>query len=169
MIKELFGLSVLDKHSPLLITSAIACHCIYLLSDQISTRSVVSYAALNRLQKVNWGMHIVSMIHCLVIMVACIPVLLDEGLRNDPINGYSAYAGNVHAIACGYFLWDACVSLRYVRDFGVGFFIHGIACFSVYLMSFVRVLGMRFLFHSRDRFSCRMAPCFYSLSSVLRF
>ena len=36
-----------------------------------------------------------------------------------------------------YFLWDSLVSLYYVRDFGVGFVVHGASCFGVFLFAYV--------------------------------
>jgi hypothetical protein len=43
----------------------------------------------------------------------------------------------VGALACGYFVWDSYVSLKYMHLFGVGFALHGIASLAVFIFGFV--------------------------------
>ncbi|KAG5460367.1 MAG: TLC domain-containing protein, partial [Olpidium bornovanus] len=45
---------------------------------------------------------------------------------------------NVYSVATGYFLWDAIVTLCRIKENGVGFFLHGAACFFVFIFAFVR-------------------------------
>ncbi|CAB4425192.1 unnamed protein product [Rhizophagus irregularis] len=88
------------------------------------------------LKKLNWDIHFVSMVHCLLIVLLSIPIFWDEELIKDKVFGYDNYAGNVYSIACGYFLWDALVSLYHVREFGIGFVLHGTCCFGVFLFAY---------------------------------
>jgi len=48
--------------------------------------------------------------------------------------GWDKHVGHVHAIACGYFLWDTLDSI--VNFIDPGFVAHGIACFAIYTMSY---------------------------------
>jgi len=63
-------------------------------------------------------------------------VLTDSELMKDKVFGYDKNAGNVYAIACGYFLWDACTSIKNVNEFGLSFVFHGLSSFAVFIFSF---------------------------------
>ncbi|CAG8779002.1 13054_t:CDS:2, partial [Racocetra persica] len=95
-----------------------------------------TYNSLPRIKRLSWDLHWVSMAHCLTVIFLSFPLLYQEELQKDKIFGYNAYAGNVYSIACGYFLWDALISLYYVKEFGFGFALHGICCFGVFIFAF---------------------------------
>lgn len=73
----------------------------------------------------------------------------DTSNRKDTVYGFSAFAGDVYATACGYFLWDAIISTYFVKWFGFGFVFHGIASLQIFLFSyapFLQSFGPAFLF-----------------------
>ena len=83
-----------------------------------------------------WGAHVVSLVHALIIVPLSVPILLDQTLSSDPFWGYSFYAGQVYSIAVGYFIWDTIYSIANIKVSGVGMVIHGISCLILYLGSF---------------------------------
>ncbi|RKO84249.1 TRAM/LAG1/CLN8 homology domain-containing protein, partial [Blyttiomyces helicus] len=91
---------------------------------------------LSKIKKIDWAIHWVSMLHAVGITVAASFILNDPEMSADRIFAYNPYAGNVYAVACGYFLWDSIICLSYIRHFGPGFAVHGVACFIVFIFSF---------------------------------
>jgi len=81
------------------------------------------------------------MVHSLVIIFGSATVLTDNELMKDKVFGYDRNAGNVYAIACGYFLWDACTSIKHVNEFGLSFVFHGLTSFAVFIFSFRPILN----------------------------
>lgn len=77
------------------------------------------------------------MVQSLVICWCTFFALGDPQLLSDRVFGYSPFGADVSAMACGYFLWDSYVSLKYMRLFGVGFALHGLASLAVFLFGFV--------------------------------
>jgi TLC domain len=96
-----------------------------------------SYNALRTRAKINWDIHVVSMIQCVLICFLAIFALEDPQLKEDRVFGYSAFGADVSALACGYFVWDTYVSFKYIKLFGVGFALHGLASLAVFLFGFV--------------------------------
>ncbi|KAK9366345.1 TLC domain-containing protein [Lipomyces kononenkoae] len=97
---------------------------------------VSSYKTLNERTRLNFDIHIVSQVQCLLILALAFPAFFDEDLQDDHIFAYSPYAGLVYAFAVGYFAWDSYISIRYIKWFGPGFAFHGVASLSVFLLSF---------------------------------
>jgi hypothetical protein len=77
------------------------------------------------------------MVQSLLICWCAFLALGDPQLKNDRVFGYSPFGADVAAMACGYFLWDSYVSLKYVHAFGIGFALHGLASLAVFLFGFV--------------------------------
>ncbi|CAG8563599.1 12275_t:CDS:2, partial [Acaulospora morrowiae] len=105
---------------------------------------------LQGLKRLNWDIHLVSMLHCLTVVILSIPLFFEEELVKDKVFGYNYYAGNVYSVACGYFLWDALISLYHVKEFGVGFVLHGACCFGVFIFAyrpFLNYYGAVFLMY----------------------
>ncbi|KAI9202816.1 TLC domain-containing protein [Polychytrium aggregatum] len=135
------GLPRLAYHFTTLLTSAICCHAIFLVSFPISRTFFASYRALRGYSVINWPIHCVSMAFSTTILMLAAPMLLDQELRHDRVFGNNSYSGTVLAIACGYFLWDSLIVLSYVHEAGVGFVIHGFSCLLTYVTSFRPVLN----------------------------
>ncbi|KAK9449104.1 TLC domain-containing protein [Limtongia smithiae] len=95
-----------------------------------------AYRALSRRTRLNFDIHIVSQVQCILILALAFPVFWDLDVQDDHLFSYSPYAGLVYAFAIGYFAWDSYISIKYIKWFGVGFAVHGIASFCVFLLSF---------------------------------
>ncbi|KAH6583788.1 hypothetical protein BASA61_007847 [Batrachochytrium salamandrivorans] len=129
------GLQKLDTHLWHILLSATTIQIIFLASCWLSS-PISHYARLAPTKKASWGMHVVSMIFSLAICTLAVPVFYTPELAADKLFGYSYYSGIVYSIACGYFLWDICVSVYYIEECGIGFVAHAVACFSVFILSF---------------------------------
>lgn len=77
------------------------------------------------------------MVQSLLICWFAFLALGDPLLKDNHVFGYSPFAADVGALACGYFVWDSYVSLKYMHLFGVGFALHGIASLAVFIFGFV--------------------------------
>ena len=86
-----------------------------------------------------------SMIQSLLICWLALLALGDPALYNDRVFGYSSFGADVAALACGYFLWDTYVSVKYAKFFGMGFALHGLASLFVFLFGFVLFLCLGLL------------------------
>jgi hypothetical protein len=94
-----------------------------------------------------------AMIHALMILPLAVSVMNKPSLQADPVFGYDHGVGNVLALSCGYvdpvssdaannsscstisyFIWDTVDSIRHST---IGFVVHGLSCFAVYMFSFV--------------------------------
>ena len=126
----------LEHHWPVLLISAafwtVSCSAVHGAAGIFSK----SYRTMTSFQQFDWNVHIISFIHAIVISLLAIPILQDPVLESNRIFGYSHYAGTVYAITCGYFLWDTVICLYKVKENGIGFVMHGILCFLVYILSF---------------------------------
>nr|CAG8472994.1 2534_t:CDS:2 [Entrophospora candida] len=131
------SLPKLVNHWHVLLLSTLACSITLAISRILSSFFFPKiYNSLQGVKRVNWDIHFVSMVHCCLVVYLSVPLLFDKELEKDKVFGYNIYAGNVYAFSCGYFLWDALISLYYVKDFGIGFVLHGACCFGVYLFAF---------------------------------
>lgn len=121
-----------------------------------------NYTALNRKQRLNFDIHIIAMIQCLISIVACVPLLLqsqgpdnsyamgqDFGSTNaSKLFGYNYNFSFVGAITTGYFIWDLLVCLQHFDLFGFSFLLHAFAAlfvFSITLIPFFQYWIPRFL------------------------
>jgi hypothetical protein len=133
---ELLGFKSLAPHLHVIIGAALFYQCIFLISPLLCS-PFQSYTTLRTRSKINWDIHLVSMVQCILICWLAYLALGDPKLKEDRVFGYSPFGADVSALACGYFVWDTYVSVRYVRLFGVGFALHGIASLAVFLFGFV--------------------------------
>ncbi|KAJ8523149.1 hypothetical protein ONZ45_g356 [Pleurotus djamor] len=107
----------------------------------------VAYGTSNRRGKNNWSIHVVSQVHALLIIPWAWRCLWLSELESDKISGWHRDVGILHAIACGYFVWDTLDAV--VNFVDIGFVIHGFACSLIYLLAykpFVAYYGVRCLF-----------------------
>ncbi|KAG0280389.1 hypothetical protein BGZ95_010302 [Linnemannia exigua] len=140
MVSSIFdtlGVATLEHHWTTLLSSAFVCGIIVQLSQVLCPILFpATYPKLQGSKKLNWDVHVVSTVHAIVIVTLAAPLLWNENLTQNKIFGYEYYAGQVYAVCCGYFLWDTIHSIRHVKDFGIGFVLHGICSFSVFIFSF---------------------------------
>lgn len=103
-----------------------------------------AYTGLNAKTKLNFDIHVVSMVQCIILIVVLIPSWGNEHFQNrasDPygsIFGYNEYLGFVVAITIGYFIWDLIVCLMYIRLFGAGFLLHAFAALYVFGVALIK-------------------------------
>jgi hypothetical protein len=96
------SLPKLTYHWHMLLLSTFTCNVTVVFSRLISSYLFPkTYNNLQGLKKLNWDIHFVSMVHCLLIVLLSIPIFWDEELIKDKVFGYDNYAGNVYSIACG--------------------------------------------------------------------
>lgn len=132
---NLLGYKYLAKHSSEVILAAIFYQTVFILSGFISPYFVSSYRTLPAKTRVNFDIHVASHVQAVLILVACIPLFGDPILAKDHFTAYTPYSGFVCAIALGYFLWDVFICIKYYSMFGMGFLVHGLAAFFVFVQS----------------------------------
>ncbi|KAF8163559.1 TLC domain-containing protein [Crassisporium funariophilum] len=115
----------------------------------------VAFAGKNRAARNNWSIHVVSQVHVVIIVPYALWVILNEKPDRgaERAFGWDENVGYVHAIACGYFLWDTLDAI--INFIDPGFVAHGIACFAIYTMSykpFVAYYGLRCLLWETSTF-----------------
>ena len=133
---ETLGFKALPEHIHVILGAALFYQLIFVLSPLFSSL-FPSYTSLRRRSKINWDIHVVSMVQSLLICWLAYLALGDPLLKDNRVFGYSPFAADVSALACGYFVWDSYVSLKYMHLFGVGFALHGIASLAVFTYGFV--------------------------------
>jgi len=132
---DALGFKALPPHLHVILAGALFYQLIFLLSPLLCA-PIKSYTTLRRRSKINWDIHVVSMVQSLIIVWLAYLALGDPLLKENRAFGYSPFGADVAALACGYFVWDSYVSLKYVRMFGWGFALHGLASFYVFLFGF---------------------------------
>jgi TLC domain len=135
-ICEYFGFKALALHLHVILGAAILYQIIFLLSPLISS-PLKSYTNLKTRSKINWDLHLVSMVQSLLICWLAYLALGDPKLKEDRVFGYAPFGADVSALACGYFVWDSYVSVKYAKFFGIGFALHGLASLAVFIFGFV--------------------------------
>lgn len=128
------GYKALPLHLHEILFAAVFYEVLYRVSSVLSPRLCQSYRALTRRTQINFDIHIVSMIQALLILALSYPLFGDEVLAQSP-NAYTPYSGFVCAMALGYFVWDSYVCLRYIKLFGPGFLVHGLAAGFVFMQA----------------------------------
>lgn len=100
-----------------------------------------AYRDMNKKTKLNFDIHVVSTVQCIISVILLIPSWNNVDFQNraqDPygsIFGYTPYGGFVTAVTVGYFIWDFIICLFYLRLFGVGFLIHAFAALYVFVVA----------------------------------
>jgi hypothetical protein len=130
-----YGYRALPFHFHEVLLSLASYNLIFLLSQLILPRVWKTYTAMSPRTQLNFCIHVVSMVQCIVIMVLSYPLFDDQTLSKDRVGGYTPYCGFVCAMALGYFIWDSYICLRHIRLFGPGFVLHGLGSFFVFLQS----------------------------------
>lgn len=102
------------------------------------------YKNLNRRTRINWDVHVVSMVQSLLINTLALWVMFTDGERKamggsvvERVYGYTGASGLIQGLACGYFLWDLVVSTRYIKIFGLGIWAHAVTALCVFGFGFV--------------------------------
>jgi TLC domain len=133
---ERLGFEALAEHLHVVLGAALFYQGIFSISPYFSS-FFKSYTDLRKRAKINWDIHVVSMIQSIAICYLAYLALGDPKLKADRVHGYSPFGADVSALACGYFIWDSYVSVKYASLFGIGFALHGLASLSVFAFGFV--------------------------------
>lgn len=136
LLSDYLGYKVFPTHIEEIILATLFYHVIFVLSSKWSPILCPEYKTLPWRTQLNFDIHVVSMVQCILILGLSFPMFNDPALT-DHIYGYTPYGGFVSSMAVGYFVWDSIVCLWYVKYFGIGFAVHGIAA------GFVFFQGMR--------------------------
>jgi hypothetical protein len=101
-----------------------------------------SYKFLKPRTRVNWDIHVVSLVQSVVINAAALWVMYVDKERSQMSTGervfaYTGACGLIQALAVGYFVYDLIVSVVYVRMFGIGMLFHAISALWVFSLGFV--------------------------------
>ena len=101
------------------------------------------YAKLNRRTKLNWDVHVVSMVQsCLISTLALWVIFTDEERKDmtalERVYGYTGACGMIQGLATGYFVWDLIICSRYFKVFGLGLWAHALSALVVFSFGFVR-------------------------------
>ena len=151
---DAISLPVLSLHIHEVLLSAVGYHvvCFY-ISPRLS-RAVFPriYPQLDRRTKLNWDVHVVSMVQSIMINILGFWVMLYDDERNsmdwrERVWGYDGALGMVAALGVGYFLWDFWMCLTYVKLFGPGLLSHAASALAVYLFGFVSPSHLAALFY----------------------
>lgn len=130
------GYKTLADHIHEVFFSYLFYDTIYRLSGIISPLISKGYRSLSHRTQINFDIHVPSLVNCLFLLAISYPLFGDPVLALDKVSAYTPYSGFVAAMACGYFLWDSVICLRYIRLFGPAFAAHGVAALIVFSQGF---------------------------------
>ncbi|OTA51931.1 DUF887-domain-containing protein [Hypoxylon sp. EC38] len=140
---DYFGLPTLPLHIHEVVLMAIFYHFIgSVVSPILSSRLFpTQYSALSRSRKLNWDVHVVSLVQSTTINALALWVMfVDDERRNmdwqERIWGYTGGAAMIQALAAGYFLWDLVMTASHISIFGLGMLAHAISALLVYSFGF---------------------------------
>lgn len=100
------------------------------------------YPKFNARTRLNWDVHVVSLVQSVVICTLALYVMLNDAERwtmewEGRVFGYTAAGGMIQGLAAGYFLWDLAICAFNVSVFGWGLLAHAIAALAVFSLGFV--------------------------------
>ncbi|KAI0064435.1 DUF887-domain-containing protein [Artomyces pyxidatus] len=139
----------ISPHLSTLVLSVVAFTTLQQLATPLVARALLgsgAWSKLSRRARGGWRTRVVSMAHALLIVPLAFRCLGSPQLDRDRAFGWDDSAGTLYAVTSGYFLWDTVDSLLVYE--GVGFVVHGAACFLIYISAFRPFLayyGARFL------------------------
>jgi hypothetical protein len=114
----------------------------YVVSPWLSPRLFPQhYPNLNRRTKLNWDVHVVSLVQSTTINALALWVLFTDQERKsmsigERVYGYTGSCGMISGLAAGYFIYDLIVSTIYMRIFGIGMLFHAISALWVFSFGF---------------------------------
>ncbi|CUS15579.1 unnamed protein product [Tuber aestivum] len=141
------GLHTLPLHIHQVIFALVIYHLIFLISPTLSAFIFPkTYRNFDRRTKVNWDVHVVSLVQSILICTLAIWAAYhdperdawskDEASMMKRTFGYSPIQGAVQAYAEGYFVWDLLMSAWHLDIFGLGFLAHAASAVIVFSLGF---------------------------------
>lgn len=132
------GLTKLPPHLPTLSLSALGFLLVHQVLAPWGSRKWFpeAYQGKSARTRNSWCIRVVSQVHTAIIVPLSLWVLYNEspGRVENRAFGWSEETGFVHAIACGYFLWDTFDAIYNYTD--LGFLAHAISCLAIYTMTY---------------------------------
>lgn len=142
-LAELLSLPTLPLHAHEIVFAALAYQAIAsFVSPALSSRLFPrTYGALPYRTRVNWDVHVVSLVQSVLVNGLALWVIAmdDERRAMDwpaRVWGYTGASGLVQGLAAGYFLWDLSITVRHVDIFGWGMLVHAICALCVFACGF---------------------------------
>ncbi|KAL4911564.1 hypothetical protein BDW74DRAFT_10105 [Aspergillus multicolor] len=114
----------------------------YILSPWLSPKLFPRhYPSLNKRTKLNWDVHVVSLVQSTFINAVALWVLfVDEERKSmttgERVLGYTGSCALISSLAVGYFIYDLIVSTIYVNMFGIGMLFHAVSALWVFSFGF---------------------------------
>lgn len=101
------------------------------------------YNSLSRTKKLNWDVHVVSLVQSTGINALALWVMFTDEDRwsmdvQERVYGYTGGCALIQALATGYFLWDLVITVSNMHIFGLGMLAHAVSALAVYSCGFVR-------------------------------
>jgi len=152
-----FGLTTLPLHIHEVLLSFLFYSWINIYGAPWISRRILpeQYAKLSKNKKMNWDVHIVSLVQSVTVCTLALWVMYkDEERKNmtwdERIWGYTGAAGMIQGFATGYFIWDLVVTLQNLSLFGPGMLAHALSAlvvFSFGFRPFVNFYGCTFILY----------------------
>ncbi|KAJ5611649.1 hypothetical protein N7528_008754 [Penicillium herquei] len=100
-----------------------------------------SYPKLSARTKLNWDIHVVSLVQSVLINALALWIMFVDDERNsmsplERVFGYTGACGFIQALAVGYFIYDLIVSTFYIDMFGIGTLFHAVSALWVFSLGF---------------------------------
>ncbi|VVT49500.1 uncharacterized protein SAPINGB_P002300 [Magnusiomyces paraingens] len=134
-VADALGYTVFAKHASEMVLATAFYHGVFIASRYLSPYFLPSYRTLTPKTRVNFDIHVVSHVQSILIVALSYPLFGDKVLAENRVYSYTPYAGFITAMALGYFLWDIFICVKFIKVFGVGFLVHGVSAFFVFLQS----------------------------------
>lgn len=145
-ISNTLSFPTLPLHIHELIASFLFYQCVQTIVSPLLSAYLFPtiYPNLNRRTKINWDVHVVSLVQSCSINAAALWVMYVDEERKDMsalerVYGYTGGCGMIQGLAAGYFLWDLAVTSRNLSIFGVGMWAHAVCALCVFSFGFVRL------------------------------
>ncbi|OCK78095.1 DUF887-domain-containing protein [Lepidopterella palustris CBS 459.81] len=112
------------------------------IAPAVSTRLFPTiYPHFNSRTKLNWDVHVVSLVQSCLINTMALWVMWYDKERADmnwkeKVWGYTGASGLIQGFATGYFVWDLCITTVNVKIFGLGMLAHAVSALFVFSLGF---------------------------------
>jgi hypothetical protein len=143
-LADYLGLPTLPVHiHEVLITAAFYEFVRSVVSPVLSRRLFPrQYGVLTKTKKLNWDVHVVSLVQSTTINALALWVMYADQERKqmdwqERLWGYTGGSAMIQALAAGYFVWDLFITAANVNIFGLGMLAHAVSALLVYSFGFV--------------------------------
>ncbi|KAK6537745.1 hypothetical protein TWF694_011910 [Orbilia ellipsospora] len=142
-ICNLLGFDTLPSHFHEVLGAFLLYHVtnVYISPVASSFLFPQTYRSFNKRSRINWDIHVVSLVQSTLICIISLYVMVVDHERSEMdshqrVWGYTGLLGMVQAFGAGYFLWDLMVSTQYLGIFGPGLLAHAVCALCVFSLGF---------------------------------